>query len=109
MHIYSGTMSATQRHLWLLVGLCLTQCTADLSFIFGDTSLFNVNFKTPAWLGRQIPLGSNIRIETDVDPNIQEDSHLNTVSEHTVQATFVHGSGRLIGFNCSFKWSEFFI
>lgn len=80
-------MSSTQPQLLLplllIACLGLSQCSAYLSFIFGDTSLFNVQFKTPAWLGRQIPLGSNIRIETDVDPNIQEDSHLSTVSTHS--------------------------
>lgn len=77
-------MSSTlqrQQLFFIFIAVCLSQCAADLSFIFGDTSLFNVNFKPPAWLGRQIPLGSNIRIETDVDPNIKEDSHLSTVSK----------------------------
>lgn len=77
-------MSSTlqrQQLLFIIIVVCLSQCSADLSFIFGDTSLFNVNFKPPAWLGRQIPVGSNIRIETDVDPNIKEDSHLSTVSK----------------------------
>lgn len=74
-------MSSTLQLFFIFIAVCLSQCSADLSFIFGDTSLFNVNFKPPAWLGRQIPIGSNIRIETDVDPNIKEDSHLSTVSK----------------------------
>jgi len=63
----------------LSLGLVL-ESNADLSFIFGNTTLFNVNFKSPAWLGRSLPVASNVRIENDVDPNILEDSHLNTVS-----------------------------
>lgn len=93
-------MSSTlqrQQLFFIFIAVCLSQCTADLSFIFGDTSLFNVNFKPPAWLGRQIPIGSNIRIETDVDPNIKEDSHLSTVSKQR-SVLFVCLRRQLIGF-----------
>lgn len=103
-------MSSTQPQLLpllLIACLGLSQCSADLSFIFGDTSLFNVQFKTPAWLGRQIPLGSNIRIETDVDPNIQEDSHLSTVS--TQSELGGNSLGKLLRISCNFKFSEFFV
>ncbi|XP_060665937.1 lipase 3-like isoform X1 [Drosophila nasuta] len=66
----------------LLFSLCLTlvpfESNADLSLIFGNMTLFNVNFKSPAWLGRSIPVSNNVRIDSDVDPNILEDSHLNT-------------------------------
>ncbi|XP_017840863.2 lipase 3 isoform X2 [Drosophila busckii] len=68
----------------LLFALCLSlsQCgsQADLSFLLGNISLFNVNFKSPTWLGRSLAVDSHLRIEHDVDPNIQEDSHLNTYS-----------------------------
>lgn len=68
----------------LLFGLCLClaplESQADLSFIFGNISLFNLNFKTPTLLGRSITVNSNVQIDTTVDPNIQEDSHLDTVS-----------------------------
>lgn len=64
--------------------LCLVPraSNADLSFLFGNITLFNVNFKTPALLGRSITVRSNVHIDNSVDPNIQEDSHLNTVSTH---------------------------
>ncbi|XP_023173193.2 lipase 3 isoform X1 [Drosophila hydei] len=68
----------------LLFGLCLClaplESQADLSFIFGNISLFNLNFKTPTLLGRSITVNSNVQIDTTVDPNIQEDSHLDTYS-----------------------------
>ncbi|EDW64196.1 lipase 3 isoform X1 [Drosophila virilis] len=68
----------------LLFALCLClvprSSNADLSFLFGNITLFNVNFKTPALLGRSISVKSNVNIDNSVDPNIQEDSHLNTYS-----------------------------
>ncbi|EDW03611.1 lipase 3 isoform X1 [Drosophila grimshawi] len=68
----------------LLFTLCLClvplESNADLSFLLGNITLFNVNFKSPKWLGRSISVQSNLRIDTEVDPNIQEDSHLNTYS-----------------------------
>jgi len=75
-----GEMSANL--LIFALSLCLLQSgiVEGLSLTFGNLTLFNVNFKTPAILGRSVALDSNLRIENDVDPNIQEDSHLNTVS-----------------------------
>lgn len=68
----------------LTIGVCLCllqpEIAASLSFSWGNLSLFNVNFKTPTILGRSIAMDSNLRVETEVDPNIDEDSHLNTVS-----------------------------
>ncbi|KAH8287886.1 hypothetical protein KR018_006369 [Drosophila ironensis] len=64
----------------LALGLCLlhTEIAAGISLSWGNVSLFNVNFKTPPFLGRSIALDSNLRVENSVDPNIEEDSHLNT-------------------------------
>ncbi|XP_017099328.2 lipase 3 isoform X2 [Drosophila bipectinata] len=66
--------------LLAVVCLCLiqTRIAASLSFSWDNLSLFNVNFKTPTILGRSIAMDSNLRVENEVDPNIDEDSHLNT-------------------------------
>ncbi|XP_001356046.3 lipase 3-like isoform X1 [Drosophila pseudoobscura] len=68
----------------LLIGalcLCLVQpeISAGLAMVLGNVTLFNVQFKSPSWLGRSIVADSNLRIESDVDPNILEDSHLDTI------------------------------
>lgn len=68
----------------LIAGLCLCllqTSVSGLTFSLGNLTLFNVNFKTPTILGRSVAVDSNVRIENDVDPNIEEDSHLNTVSK----------------------------
>ncbi|KQS70596.1 lipase 3 isoform X2 [Drosophila erecta] len=68
--------------LIVALSLCLLQSgiVVAISLSLGDVTLFNVNFKTPTFLGRTVVLDSNVRLETDVDPNIMEDSHLNTFS-----------------------------
>ncbi|XP_039502057.1 lipase 3 isoform X1 [Drosophila santomea] len=66
--------------LIVALSLCLLQSGSveGISLSLGDITLFNVNFKTPTFLGRSVAVDSNVRLANDVDPNIQEDSHLNT-------------------------------
>ncbi|EDW76558.1 uncharacterized protein Dwil_GK14601, isoform A [Drosophila willistoni] len=79
MSLPSSTSSSSRLVFGLLcLGLLTNEIGANLTFMFSNLTLFNVEFKSPSWLGRSIAVNSNLRIENDVDPNIQEDSHMNT-------------------------------
>ncbi|KAH8282129.1 hypothetical protein KR054_005724 [Drosophila jambulina] len=76
--------------------LCLLQTSVlGLTFSLGNLTLFNVNFTTPKILGQSASLNTQARLVDHEDPNIEEDSHLNTYSlihkygypaeNHTVQ------------------------